>query len=203
MGPRLKPQQNNPGQTYQWHTGHPVLPFAYGRICFSIVDTHRNPYDDISSCDIRAEWTENYLNTSDTKRQLGVPEDVWFQEVDQELYQTFAERGVTSRDSVNLAEELLEQGYRVLVYAGATDWFCNAEGERALVDNLLWRHQPTFRALATQPYKMNGRQVGSMKQFEGLTVVEVFDAGHMVPADKPEEALFLIEPWLRGPLKST
>ncbi len=43
---------------------------------------------------------------------------------------------------------------------------------------------------------MKGLEIGRLQQFEGLAFVEVFEAGHLVPVDKPEESLFLVDSWL-------
>ncbi|KAH8663344.1 Alpha/Beta hydrolase protein [Ilyonectria robusta] len=186
-----------------------VLDYCRDKSVAFIHAEHLNPYDFRQRCengglcyDI-AEWVEQYLNSSITMQKLGVPEDVKFNIVDAELFQNFVDSGDMEADSITWAEELLDQNYRVLVYVGNKDWYCNAAGEKNLVHNMRWKHQPAFQARDFQPFTMDKREIGTFKQAEGLSFVEVYDAGHMVPSDKPEEALFLIESWIHDRLRST
>lgn len=94
----------------------------------------------------------------------------------------------------------MDQDYRVLIYVGNKDWFCNAEGERLMANCVRWKHQSSFQVTQEKTWSVGGREAGSLKSFDKLAFAEVFDAGHMVPADKPEEALFLINSWLSGTL---
>lgn len=72
-----------------------------------------------------------------------------------------------------------------------------------MVNGLQWKHQASFNAVELETYKMNGREIGLFKRFGPLIYAEIYDAGHMVPSDKPEEALFLINSWLRHGIRST
>ncbi|OJI87446.1 hypothetical protein ASPTUDRAFT_62102 [Aspergillus tubingensis CBS 134.48] len=115
------------------------------------------------------------------------------------------EVGYPSHDWVT---QLLDKEFRVLIYAGDTDWLCTADGMRYLVDNLRWRGTSAFRALPFTPLHGNkiGVQsrkndvVGYYKQYCSLTFVEVHQAGHMVPADQPEVSLAMINRWIDGGL---
>jgi carboxypeptidase C (cathepsin A) len=39
---------------------------------------------------------------------------------------------------------------------------------------------------------------GKLKRFKKLSFLQVYRAGHMVPMDKPEEALHMINDWIRA-----
>jgi cathepsin A (carboxypeptidase C) len=86
----------------------------------------------------------------------------------------------------------------VLVYVGNKDWFCNVEGERQMTNGIRWRHQAGFRALSERPWVAGGGEAGTYKRQGNLAFAEIFDAGHMAPADKRVETLFLVNSWLNG-----
>ena len=88
-----------------------------------------------------------------------------------------------------------------MIYVGNKDWFCNAEGERIMANRIRWKHQSSFQVTQEKAWSVEGGQdAGRFKSFDKLAFVEVYDAGHMVPSDKPQEALFLINSWLAGTL---
>ncbi|KAH0423273.1 carboxypeptidase y [Colletotrichum camelliae] len=186
-----------------------VLDYCRKRSVYFIFDEHLNPYDfrkpcpDGGLCYEEADWIAGYLNSSSMRLELGVPEDVAFNIIEYELGQYFDQSGDVSFDTVSWAGELLDQGYKVLVYAGNKDWFCNSAGEKNLVHNIRWRHQPAFQAQDFQTYTLDGERIGLFKEEKALSFAEIFDAGHMVPADKPKESLFLITSWMKGELTST
>ena len=120
----------------------------------------------------------------------------------------FVQNGEVGYPSHDWVTQLLDKEFRVLIYAGDTDWLCTADGMRYLVDNLRWRGTSAFRALPFTPLHGNkiGVQsrkndvVGYYKQYCSLTFVEVHQAGHMVPADQPEVSLAMINRWIDGGL---
>ncbi|KAF7556190.1 hypothetical protein G7Z17_g1661 [Cylindrodendrum hubeiense] len=186
-----------------------VLNYCRDKSVSFIQAEHLSPYDFRQTCEDgglcyqSVEWTEEYLNSSSTREQLGISDDIKFNIVDAELLQNFLDSGDMDADSIAWAEELLNQDYRILVYVGNKDWYCNAAGEKNLVHNLRWKHQSAFQARDSQPFTMDMQEIGIFKQVEGLSFVEIYDAGHMVPADKPQEALFLVESWIQDRLRST
>ncbi|KAF6794192.1 carboxypeptidase y [Colletotrichum sojae] len=188
-----------------------VLNYCREKSVYFIFDEKLNPYDirkpcpDGGLCYEEAEWIGEYLNSSFVKRELGIPENTTFDLIDMQLGEAFEANGDVWHDSISWAGELLDQsdvdqGYKVLVYAGNKDWFCNSAGEKNLVHNIRWRHQPSFQAREYRSYQLDGEEIGVFKEANGLSFVEIFDAGHMVPADKPREAVFLLESWLEGDL---
>ncbi|KAJ4183429.1 hypothetical protein NW767_013597 [Fusarium falciforme] len=73
-------------------------------------------------------------------------------------------------------------------------WYTNAAGERELTNHLRWRRQSTLKSLDVKSLKMNGREIGLKKDFKNLDFVEIYDAGHLSPGDKPAEVSFMIHP---------
>ncbi|XP_072169182.1 lysosomal protective protein-like [Diadema setosum] len=86
--------------------------------------------------------------------------------------------------------------YRGMVYNGDTDMACNFLGDEWFVESL------GLKVLKQRvPWKVNGQIAGFFKQFQNLSMVTVKGAGHMVPADKPAEALHMFTSFLEnGPL---
>lgn len=87
---------------------------------------------------------------------------------------------------------------------------------RMLVDSLVWQGQAKFRALDYQKLSMpispqafqfpsqgiigmkHDSTFGFHKRYSHLSFFEVEGAGHMVPADKPEKSLLMLQMWVNG-----
>ena len=97
-----------------------------------------------------------------------------------------------------LLPDIVNDGVRLLIYAGNADYMCNFIGNEAWLEALESKYHNAFVAAAKQPWitlaegKIAGqvRSAGATETTAGnVTYVEVFDAGHMVPYDQPEAAL--------------
>lgn len=86
------------------------------------------------------------------------------------------------------------------MFAGNKDWFCNADGERRMTSAIRWKHQTGFQNSEERVWKVGNKEAGLLKHYDSLSFAEVFDAGHMVPKNKPAEALALFNGWLQGSL---
>ncbi|KAJ7073301.1 serine carboxypeptidase [Mycena belliarum] len=106
------------------------------------------------------------------------------------------------RASTNYVGALLERGVRVLVYVGTYDWICNWVGNERWTLALEWSGAEAFGAQTLHPWAVggdfSGGRAGLARSARGLTFVTVDAAGHMVPYDKPKEALDLVQRWLSG-----
>ena len=71
----------------------------------------------------------------------------------------------------------------------STDWICNVEGVEAVVSQLTFPQSAEFNAASLINYTVNGKVVGRFKTAGKLSFLEVFDAGHEVPAYQPAAAL--------------
>jgi cathepsin A (carboxypeptidase C) len=69
-----------------------------------------------------------------------------------------------------------------------------------------WKGQPAFVAQPKKTWKHEGKEVGWFKEVKTTTTsgrettfafATVDGAGHMVPMNKPKEALALVDRWLR------
>ncbi|KAL4389032.1 hypothetical protein HN51_009879 [Arachis hypogaea] len=98
---------------------------------------------------------------------------------------------------------LLEDGIRLLVYAGEKDLICNWLGNSRWVHAMKWSGEEQFRGSPTIQFVVNGSDAGSLKSYGPLAFLKVNEAGHMVPMDQPEAALEMITRWMKGTLTVT
>jgi len=177
-----------------------------------IRDTPWNPYDVRINCTMEPSLCEyptpglvEWLDSSTVRLALGADDDCRkFIGINFPMNIIFDKNGETTRPSHPWVTSLLDQGIRVLIYAGNTDWLCTAAGMRHLVDGLSWHGSASFQARPFLPLRRENiglqqdkeRRVGYYKQHSSLTFVEVDNAGHFVPAEQPEVALAMINRWI-------
>ncbi|KAE9141180.1 hypothetical protein PF007_g351 [Phytophthora fragariae] len=88
--------------------------------------------------------------------------------------------------------DLLDDGVRVLIYAGDADLECNWSGNLAWLQALEWTGASAFNAADMHDMVIDGESAGSVIAADTLTFIRVFNAGHMVPQDQPAIALEMI-----------
>jgi len=146
-----------------------------------------------------------YLNQPSVRKTLGVSSALKNETVG------FCNSDVLSRFSGNLdqyrshtpfyLESLLERGVKVLIYVGALDWICNWVGNHRMVEALEWHGAENFRKEELRSWSVvegeeKSKAAGLVKSSGDLTFLTVYGAGHMVPYDKPTEALEVLTRWL-------
>lgn len=97
-------------------------------------------------------------------------------------------------DTRSYVADLLHAGVRVMIYVGTYDWICNFVGNERVFGALKWKGLPDFRY-----QQENNKQEwsgGLWWESGPLRYVRVNGAGHMVPWDKPVEALKMFTTWL-------
>ncbi|XP_043704714.1 serine carboxypeptidase-like [Telopea speciosissima] len=95
---------------------------------------------------------------------------------------------------------LLEDGIKLMIYAGEYDIICNWLGNSRWVHSMEWSGQKEFGDAPTVPFVVDGTEKGLMKNHGPLTFLKVHDAGHMVPMDQPKAALEMLKRWTHGQL---
>ena len=84
------------------------------------------------------------------------------------------------------------------------DWICNTAGVQAVAARIQFAQSAQFNAAPLKPYTVNGVQYGTFKTAGKLSFLNVFKAGHEVPAYQPVVALqAFIQTMSRQALKST
>ncbi|KAF8734089.1 serine carboxypeptidase, partial [Rhizoctonia solani] len=168
--------------------------------------TGRNPYDmtkpeelQSSLCYPITEHINTFLDQPETRKALGVHPSIG--------NYTGCSRDVGVRFSASLdhfhsnqwyVAGLLERGIKVLVYVGTYDWICNWVGNQKWVMALDWTGSAEFTAQKDRNWIVDSQVAGFTRSANGLTFATVDAAGHMVPYDKPKEALAMLSRWLEG-----
>ena len=95
--------------------------------------------------------------------------------------------------------EMLENGIRLMIYAGVEDFICNWMGNYAWVSEMAWTGQDDFNGKDFDEWTgPDGKSIaGEVKSSGPLSFVKVAAAGHMVPMDQPENALKMITSFTR------
>ncbi|XP_798670.2 lysosomal protective protein [Strongylocentrotus purpuratus] len=128
-----------------------------------------------------------YLNLPAVRKALHIAEEATAWEICSALpYKTIY---ATMYDTY---KSILTQ-YRGLVYNGDTDMACNFLGDEWFIESLNLK-QKTDRA----PWKLGDQIAGFVKEFEGLSLVTVKGSGHMVPQERPAQALKMITSFLQN-----
>lgn len=164
------------------------------------VRSGRNYYDISKPCDgylcypIISSITK-YLRTDKVRKVLGVDEQAPpFQGCSNKVGREFQKANDHMIDTRTYVAALLDSGIRVMIYVGTYDWICNFVGNERVFGSLKWSGMPDFRY-----QQENNKQLwtGGLWWESGLLrYVRINGAGHMVPWDKPVEALHLFKAWL-------
>ncbi|KAI4604456.1 hypothetical protein KJ359_000594 [Pestalotiopsis sp. 9143b] len=168
----------------------------------------RNPYDwrqrcggDVFTCYSSLAGIEALMALNTTREALGVPDQVSYALLSEPVYAAWNEEDEIWKPSHQYVNYLLDMDVRVLIFVGDTDFLCQYGGMRRLVnEGLSWHHQPSFRYKPLREWYVDGQRAGLGKAIEPLSYIEVENSGHMVPFDKPVEALEMINSWVQRSL---
>ncbi|GMF56842.1 unnamed protein product [Phytophthora fragariaefolia] len=174
---------------------------------------NRNNYDIRQPCnnsDLTATCDDTptitaYLNSPQVRKYLNVDErfSTW-NETSSEVGTTFITDGDWSMPFHEFVADMLDDGLRVLIYAGDADLMCNWIGNRAWTLELDWRGKDGYNAAEERAFvghdpllpEGGGIDAGVVRSFDNFAFVRVYDAGHMVPMDQPAVSLDLISKFL-------
>ncbi|KAG0486212.1 hypothetical protein HPP92_008307 [Vanilla planifolia] len=140
---------------------------------------------------------EKFLNLKSVRDSLGVGE-IKFVSCSPTVYQAMLTDWM--RDMELGIPALLEDGIKLLVYAGEYDLICNWLGNSRWVHAMEWSGQQAFVSSAEKPFIVDGKEAGVLKTYGPLSFLKVHDAGHMVPMDQPNASLEMLRRWIKGEL---
>ncbi|KAG8881177.1 hypothetical protein FRB97_009808 [Tulasnella sp. 331] len=139
-----------------------------------------------------------YLNRDIVRQRLGVDKAVVsHSSIAYDVHERFVAAGDMLQVSKFYVAGLLERGVKVLIYVGDYDWICNWIGNKKWTELMEWTGQAAFVGQELKPWYVNGTAAGLTRGAKGLTFATVHAAGHMVPYDKPVQALELLNRWLK------
>jgi cathepsin A (carboxypeptidase C) len=175
-----------------------------------------NPYDIRKECGANPlcyDFSDvtDFLNDNAIKEQLGVPSFVQWQSCNGTVNSHFGEDWMKSFKYT--IPDLLAAKVRVLIYAGDMDFVCNWLGNQAWTLGMEWPGQSAFDKEGMHAWNPTSSSsssssadgvvgaepttgAGMARTAEGFTFLRVFDAGHMVPLDQPQNALSMLQTFL-------
>ncbi|XP_041996822.1 serine carboxypeptidase-like [Salvia splendens] len=140
---------------------------------------------------------EKFLNEKPVRTALGVG-DIEFVSCSPTVYQAMLMDWMRNLETGIPA--LLEDGIKMLVYAGEYDLICNWLGNSRWVHAMQWSGQNDFESSPEVPFQVDGSDAGLLTSYGPLSFLKVHDAGHMVPMDQPKAALEMLKRWMKGSL---
>ncbi|XP_061359433.1 serine carboxypeptidase-like [Gastrolobium bilobum] len=140
---------------------------------------------------------ETLLNKQSARDALGVG-DLEYVSCSQTVYDAMMQDWMRNLE-VGIPS-LLEDGIRMLAYAGEEDLICNWLGNSRWVHAMEWSGQKEFGASHTVQFMVDGAKAGSLNSYGPLSFLKVYGAGHMVPMDQPKAALQMLQSWMEGKL---
>lgn len=171
-----------------------------------IQNTGLNVYDITKQCDQSVpdglcyagmEYSVQYLNKPEVQEALGVHPGITFDSCAGAVNQQFSNIGDEMLPYIDAFPALLEK-IPVLIYAGDRDYICNWIGNAYWTGNLTWSGQEGFNQQKLGSWVVDKQAAGEVKNYGHFTFLRVFGAGHMVPHDKPKQALALLNRWISG-----
>ncbi|KAI3407033.1 CPYA [Candida oxycetoniae] len=175
--------------------------------------TGLNPYDirkpcaeEGGNCYIEMNYIDDYLNLDYVKQTVGASNIDIFTACDDSVFRDFLLEGDEYKPFQQYVAELLDKDIPVLIYAGDKDYICNWLGNFMWVNKLQYKDGEAFANQPLKPWipkrlatsdetKTAG---GEVKNYNHFTFLRIYDAGHMVPYDQPENALLMLNSWIQG-----
>lgn len=156
--------------------------------------TGLNPYDIRKKCEVPPlcydfSYIAKFMNSEKTKAALGVDPNRSHNWESCNFGINMKFHTDWMKDFSKYITELLNDDIPALIYAGDVDFICNYLGNQAWTYELNWKGGKEFQSAEPHDWHDNG---GLARSSGGLTFLQVYDGGHMVPADQPKVALDMI-----------
>merc|ERR1711974_19875 len=139
---------------------------------------------------------DTYLNRADVQKALGVSKK--WKSCNMSVNKLFT--GDWMKNFQKSLPDLLASGIRVLIYAGDVDFICNWLGNKAWTLQMDWPGKAAFNNATDKAWTVQGTKSGMIRQANGFTFLQVHQAGHMVPMDRPLAALSMVDAFLSNTL---
>lgn len=165
--------------------------------------TGKNPYDMRIPCEhgrlcYDFDMITKFLNGKDVQNQLGVS-GKWGS-CNMAVNLLFEAGGDWMVNYHTKIPDLLHEGIEVLIYAGDEDYICNWLGNKAWTKALDWDGADAFNKAEDREWQVDGTTVARHRSSGHFHFMQVYEAGHMVPMDKPAESLAMVNAFITGTL---
>mmetsp|Transcript_4698 Transcript_4698/g.6656 ORF Transcript_4698/g.6656 Transcript_4698/m.6656 type:complete len:454 (-) Transcript_4698:236-1597(-) len=165
--------------------------------------TGLNPYDFREKCKIPPlcydfSDVSDFFDEPHVRSALGVGRHLKWQSCNMTVNRMFSSDWM--REFQWTIPDLLANGTKVLIYAGDVDFICNWIGNKEWTKALDWPGKAKFNEASDDDWKVDGKSAGKLRSHDGFSFLQIFDAGHMVPLDKPEVALQMVNEFMDGKL---
>ncbi|CAN6675059.1 vacuolar serine-type carboxypeptidase Atg42p [Trichomonascus vanleenenianus] len=163
-----------------------------------------NPYDyrlkcpNGGLCYSGLDDIQQYLNMAHVKETLGVKDNLNYQSCSNDINMNFNLNGDWVQPYQKHITSILQHKVPILIYAGDKDFICNWLGNQAWTKAIEWQGKAAFQKKKPGEWQVSGKKAGEVTNYDIFTFLRIFDAGHMVPHDKPREAWEMMNNWVNG-----
>ncbi|WWC99367.1 hypothetical protein V866_006268 [Kwoniella sp. B9012] len=168
-----------------------------------------NPYDVSMPCSPKelgdslcypiTKKIQTYLDLPDVRETLGVdPHRGNWSSCDNDVGMRFSLSLDSTGQTWLYVAGLLERGIRVLNYVGMRDFICNHVANEMWMEKLQWTGAEEYQMAQWSDWTVDDKVAGFFKTYGNLSMLKIRGAGHMVPYDKPKEALTMLNSWLEA-----
>jgi len=142
------------------------------------------------------EYYNDFVQLADTRRSIHVGDMTWH---DGSVVETHLLKDVMRSDVKPWIEELIDQGYKVMIYNGLMDVIVAWPLTESFIASMKWNGAEDYLKAQRVQWKLGGGQLaGYAKEVGNFTQVVIRNAGHMVPYDQPKAAFDLINRFVVG-----
>ncbi|VFQ65090.1 unnamed protein product [Cuscuta campestris] len=135
-------------------------------------------------------YVDEYFNKIEVQKAFSVLNEIKWNACNNELLNAY---NLSIISVFPVYEKLIKAGLKIWIYSGDLDGNVPVIGTRYCIDALKLSLKSQWRV-----WFHNHQVGGRVIEYNGLTFVTVRGAGHLVPLDKPSEALAIIHSFLYG-----
>ncbi|EIW77065.1 peptidase S10 serine carboxypeptidase [Coniophora puteana RWD-64-598 SS2] len=190
----------------------PAALYCNSQLYAPVQQSGLNPYDARRTCDRERDgplcyqqlgWIETWMNQAEVKQALGVDPSRTFESCNMNVNQAFLMQGDSMHYTPALLTDLVNDGVRLLIYAGNADMMCNYMGNERWLTDMDSVFKDEFGKAVNEPWTTlrSGTKAGTVRTAGAsgagnVTFVTIHEAGHMVPFDQPEAGLDMFNRWI-------
>ncbi|ODV81773.1 peptidase S10, serine carboxypeptidase [Suhomyces tanzawaensis NRRL Y-17324] len=184
----------------------PAHYYCESKMFEALKKTKKNPYDiredcvsPGSNCYPGLDYVDEYLNNDAVRKAIGAsPRSGKFVGCNDDVGLAFYLNADKTLPHQQYVGELLDNGVPVLIYAGDKDFRCNWYGNHKWTDKLAYSAHEQFARESLLPWYVDEAVAGEVKNYGIFTFLRLYNAGHLVPYDKPKESLHMLNRWIAG-----